>query len=197
MRIPQDPIKRLRHQSASLPGIVHSPPLPCVAQGLPPCDLHRSPRLTFPSRSSGTRGRVLHPGPCRRSLASHARRTASIAGHSPAGAFSPRRARCQPTNHPPAEGMEGAVVGRAWSIQQSRQQHAGAGRVGRARYSMTWSARSSNDCGIVRPSPLAVLRLITTSVRSVQRRRPQQIQFGIHGREVGHATFNSHGSPGW
>jgi len=26
---------------------------------------------------------------------------------------------------------------------------------------------------------------------------PQQIQFGIHGREVGHATFDSHGSPGW
>jgi len=197
MRIPQHPIKRLRHQSASLPGIVHSPPLPCVAQGLPPCDLHRSPRLTFPSRSSGTRGPVLHPGPCRRSLASHARRVLRPLQVIALPVHSHRDAPDAAHESSTCRGHGGPVVGRAWSIQQSRQQHAGAGRVGRARYSMTWSARSINDCGIVRPSPLAVLRLITTSVRSVQRRRPQQIQFGIHGREVGHATFNSHGSPGW
>jgi hypothetical protein len=30
-------------------------------------------------------------------------------------------------------------------------------------YSTTWSARSSKDCGIVKPSALAVLRLITSS----------------------------------
>src|SRR2546425_4565699 len=30
-------------------------------------------------------------------------------------------------------------------------------------HSITWSARSSSDCGIVRPSALAVLRLITSS----------------------------------
>src|SRR5262245_39768364 len=30
-------------------------------------------------------------------------------------------------------------------------------------HSMTWSARASTDCGIVRPSALAVLRLITNS----------------------------------
>src|SRR5262249_17354785 len=30
-------------------------------------------------------------------------------------------------------------------------------------YSITWSARPSTDCGIVRPSALAVLRLITNS----------------------------------
>ena len=30
-------------------------------------------------------------------------------------------------------------------------------------YSMIWSARSSTDCGIVRPNALAVLRLITNS----------------------------------
>jgi len=28
---------------------------------------------------------------------------------------------------------------------------------------MTWSARNSSDCGIVKPSALAVLRLITKS----------------------------------
>jgi Asp-tRNA(Asn)/Glu-tRNA(Gln) amidotransferase A subunit family amidase len=40
----------------------------------------------------------------------------------------------------------------------------GVGRVGRARgYSMTWSARTKSDCGIVRPSALAVLRLMTSS----------------------------------
>jgi hypothetical protein len=31
------------------------------------------------------------------------------------------------------------------------------------RYSMTWSARSSNDCGIVSPSALAVFKLMTNS----------------------------------
>ena len=31
------------------------------------------------------------------------------------------------------------------------------------RYSITWSARRSNDCGTVRPSALAVFRLITSS----------------------------------
>jgi hypothetical protein len=30
-------------------------------------------------------------------------------------------------------------------------------------YSITWSARSSSDCGIVRPSPFAVFRLTTSS----------------------------------
>src|SRR5262245_61449388 len=30
-------------------------------------------------------------------------------------------------------------------------------------HSMTWSARSSTDCGIVRPSAFAVLRLMTSS----------------------------------
>jgi hypothetical protein len=30
-------------------------------------------------------------------------------------------------------------------------------------YSITWSARSSSGCGIVSPSALAVLRLITSS----------------------------------
>src|SRR4029434_1700782 len=33
----------------------------------------------------------------------------------------------------------------------------------RSHGSMTWSARSSSDCGIVRPSAFAVLRLITNS----------------------------------
>src|SRR6058998_2765920 len=37
------------------------------------------------------------------------------------------------------------------------------GRVGRARYSMSWSARPSTDGGIVSPSAFAVLRLITNS----------------------------------
>src|SRR5262249_7765101 len=32
-------------------------------------------------------------------------------------------------------------------------------------YSITWSARTSTDCGIVRPSALAVLRLMTSSNR--------------------------------
>jgi hypothetical protein len=32
------------------------------------------------------------------------------------------------------------------------------------RYSITWSARNKIDCGIVRPSALAVLRLITRSI---------------------------------
>jgi len=32
-------------------------------------------------------------------------------------------------------------------------------------YSVTWSARSSTDCGIVKPSALAVLRLMTSSKR--------------------------------
>src|SRR5205807_5985174 len=31
------------------------------------------------------------------------------------------------------------------------------------RYSITWSARSSSDCGIVKPNTLAVLRLMTSS----------------------------------
>src|SRR5207245_10633384 len=39
----------------------------------------------------------------------------------------------------------------------------GARRVGRARYWMISSARTRTDCGIVRPSALAVLRLITSS----------------------------------
>ena len=34
---------------------------------------------------------------------------------------------------------------------------------GGPRYSMIWSARSSSDCGIVRPSAFAVFRLITSS----------------------------------
>jgi hypothetical protein len=32
-------------------------------------------------------------------------------------------------------------------------------------HSITWSARSSTDCGMVRPSAFAVLRLITSSKR--------------------------------
>src|SRR5262245_58545505 len=41
------------------------------------------------------------------------------------------------------------------------QRHAAV--VEHALYSMTWSARPSTDCGIVRPRALAVFRLITNS----------------------------------
>jgi len=52
---------------------------------------------------------------------------------------------------------------RAESTERIQQPHGGVGRVGRARYSMIWSARASTDGGIVSASAFAVLALITSS----------------------------------
>jgi hypothetical protein len=50
-----------------------------------------------------------------------------------------------------------------WEARRSRVLLSGVGRVGRARYSITWSARSRMDCGTVRPSAFAVFMLTTSS----------------------------------
>jgi hypothetical protein len=48
-----------------------------------------------------------------------------------------------------------------WMISSARTKS--DSRWSSTRYSMTWSARSSSVCGIVRPSVFAVLRLMTSS----------------------------------
>ena len=57
---------------------------------------------------------------------------------------------------------------RTVGLPRSRQSVAGGGREtgeqnGQVRYWITSSARSKRDCGIVKPSALAVVRLITNS----------------------------------
>src|SRR5262245_36436305 len=68
-----------------------------------------------------------------------------------------------PGVEPRAECPESPVIrgARKPGEAQCRHQELGAS-VGHA-YWMTWSARSSNVCGIVRPSALAVLRLMASS----------------------------------
>jgi hypothetical protein len=51
----------------------------------------------------------------------------------------------------------------AEEVRRTRVLLAGVGRVGRARYSMAWSAWRMRVCGIVRRSALAVFRLISNS----------------------------------
>src|SRR5438105_3512878 len=62
------------------------------------------------------------------------------------------------------KGVEGAVIrghGAPGEADSSTQELAAL--IEHARYSMTWSARSRIDCGIVSPSALAVFMLITSS----------------------------------
>src|SRR5262249_49370162 len=58
---------------------------------------------------------------------------------------------------------EHLVEGDGWRESNRRRLGAGVGRVGRACYSITSLAWRSSDCGIVKPSALAVLRLMTSS----------------------------------
>jgi hypothetical protein len=101
---------------------------------------------------------------CRRSRASRARCTESTEGQSPGGASRPRRARCPTTSPVRCGAVERAVVrGHRAPGKAERRHEEPAALVEHTRYSITWSARSSTDCGIVRPRALAVLRLITNS----------------------------------
>ncbi len=162
MRIPRHPIKRLR-TNLRLAAIVHPPPLRLRCATLATLRLAPRARARAPilcrSRSSG----CAPCRSCRTSRATLARHTASTVGRSLGGASRQRRGRSRTRSRARcgARGAHGRT--RAWSTRRSRQPLGGVGRVGRAPYSITWSARHRTDCGIVSPIALAVLRLITSS----------------------------------
>lgn len=65
-----------------------------------------------------------------------------------------------------AKGPEGSVIrGHRTHGEAKRRDEESAALVEHA-YSITWSARSSSDCGMARPSAFAVLRLMTRSSRA-------------------------------
>jgi hypothetical protein len=80
--------------------------------------------------------------------------------------------RCMPTVTCPIPAHESIQVRRTWrvrsyegkgSVENPRAARRSWPRGSSTAYWITWSARWSSVCGIVRPSALAVLRLITNS----------------------------------
>jgi len=68
-----------------------------------------------------------------------------------------------PGVEPGAERVEHAIVRGQGTAGEAERRHEEAAALVEHSYWITWSARSSSDCGIVRPSALAVLRLMTSS----------------------------------
>jgi len=126
-----------------------SPVVRVACQGVAPSPCRLRWAVNAPSRS------------CRRSPASLGHRTESVGDRSPVGASQRRRGRCRTRSRatPGAHGARGRT--RAWSTRRSRQPHEEL--AGRVHHWMISSARTRIDCGIVNPSTLAVVRLMTSS----------------------------------
>ena len=130
-----------------------------LLQRLPRGPLRRVPRRPLPAGAGRARGRVLHP--------------ARVEGRSPASVIILSQLKVEAlAMHPaatcPIPGHVSSQVRSAWSARSYEGiEHPAKPSAARrswprwssTRYSITWSARSSNVCGIVSPRALAVLRL--------------------------------------
>ena len=135
-----------------------------LAFPVPPTPRAASRAAACAPRGAGrSRGRVFHPG--------------RVEGRSPAALVLARELQIValsrhpdddvsdpgPRVEPGAESVERATArGHRAPGEPERRNEESAALVKHG-YSITWSARSSTDCGIVSPSALAVLRLMTSS----------------------------------
>ena len=139
----------------------HSPPRYSSAQVTPDEDTSS----TFIACAPNAQDNVRREAPSGSSCCSRARWSCeSTVGQSPGDASRRRRGRCRARSRGRSAAPRARGRTRSWSTWRIPQPLGElAALVAHARYSMTWSARPSSDCGIVRPSAFAVLRLMTSS----------------------------------